>query len=229
MKLIDITGQRFGRLTVIEKLPPRKGGGSDWLCRCDCGKETKAIGSNLRKGDTTSCGCAAKEWAAKMGANSEYIKIRAEKALVHGHKRKSGMSPEYRTWLNIKRRCYDKGCKDYENWGGRGIAVCERWIDSFENFLADMGPRPERLTIDRKDPNKDYSPDNCRWATVQEQGAENRRSLIPVIVRGQSFTNLLAACTYFKVKYSTVANRLHLGVDVETAFFTQGKLPRRKP
>lgn len=227
MKLIDISGQKFGRLTVLHKLPPRDNGGSNWLCRCECGAEFTAIGSNIRKGDTRSCGCLAAEWSKHLGSNKEFISKRAAAVTLHGHKRRGGMTAEYRTWLGIKRRCHDVGYKDYANWGGRGIAVCERWDESFECFLADMGPRPPGHSIDRINPQGDYSPENCRWATAQQQG-ETKRSNIAVTVNGVSFPTLASACRHFGVG-TTVANfRIKAGIDVATAVSHTGRLPPRR-
>ena len=97
----------------------------------------------------------------------------------HGHKTGAGPSAEYRTWLGMKRRCTDVKFKDYANWGGRGISVCDRWNKSFEAFLEDMGPKPsQEHQIDRLNPNDNYHPGNCRWATRQQNSSENRRDII---------------------------------------------------
>ena len=227
MKLIDITGQKFGRLTVLHKLPPRSGGGSDWRCRCDCGAEFTAIGSNIRKGDTRSCGCLAVERASQMGADKEFIAKRSLAVTAHGHKRRSGTTAEYRTWLGIKRRCQDVRHKDYSNWGGRGITVCDRWDRSFESFLADMGPRPAGHSIDRIDPRSGYSPENCRWATAQQQG-DTKRSNIAVIVDGLEFPTLAAACRHFGVNTSVANERIKAGIDVAIAVSHSGRLSARR-
>lgn len=228
MRLIDVTGQRFDRVLVLRKGLPRSNGGSNWVCLCDCSAEFTAIGSNLRKGHTRSCGCLAKEWSSQLGTNKDFIAKRAAKITRHGHKRRGTISPEYRIWLGIKRRCYDTKYKDYPNWGGRGIKVCDRWLHSFEMFLQDMGNRPEGFTIDRLDPNKNYSPENCRWATLQEQGGENKRSNIPVTVGEHAFPTLSAACRFFGVS-PTVANmRMRAGIPPEVAVSHKERLkPRR--
>ncbi|MHB1098433.1 MAG: hypothetical protein ACYCZR_02645 [Burkholderiales bacterium] len=231
MKLIDITGQRFGRLLVLEKMPPRKGGGSDWLCQCDCGKTRVVIGSNLRKGHTTSCGCAATEWASKMGANPTFIEKRAKSTEKHGNKKRSGATVEYKTWLGMKRRCYDIRYKDYPNWGGRGIQVCDKWRESFEQFLADMGARPPgKYSIDRINPDGNYAPENCRWATIQEQGAENKRNLKAIEIDGIEFASLKAACKHFNQGYTMVVERIKSGCSVESAIKTPKRgLPNSRP
>lgn len=213
MRLIDRTGHRYGRLTVTCKdATPRM-----WLCRCDCGAEKLITGSNLASGGVQSCGCLAREWSATMGANPEYIAIRAEKATKHGHKRRSGKSVEYATWLGMKRRCYDTACKDYPRWGGRGIDVCDRWNDSFEAFLQDMGPRPpDKSSIDRLDGSQGYGPGNCRWATPLEQG-ETQRTNMRVSFDGRDFPSLRAACEELGLGYTTVWQRIKAGYSAADA------------
>lgn len=150
--------------------------------------------------------------------------------LVHGHKRAGKASPEYRTWLGMKRRCYDQKCKAYPNWGGRGIRVCDSWNTSFVAFLADMGLRPSPThQIDRLDPEKDYGPDNCRWATPQQQGSENRRGLCPVTVLGIDFPTQAAACRHFGVPATRVNERLKRGASVDDAYSTAGRLQYPRP
>lgn len=164
-----------------------------------------------------------------MGSNPEFIRKRAEKITKHGHKRPGKVSVEYKTWLGMKRRCYDAKYKDYPNWGGRGIKVCDRWNGSFEAFLLDMGPRPPgQYSIDRLDPDKDYSPDNCRWATIEQQGGEHRRGLISVAVDGHEFSSIADACRHFGVNLTTAHERIKAGVPVAIAVSTTGRLkPRR--
>lgn len=224
MKLIDISGQRFGRLLVLEKdKKPRM-----WKCLCDCGNVTLVTGPNLRT-CVRSCGCLAKEWASKLGSNPEFIQKRAQTTTKHGHKRRTGASVEYKTWVSMKRRCYDPLFKDYPNWGGRGIKVCDRWLNDFQAFLADMGERPQGdYSIDRLDPAKDYSPENCRWATMEQQGGENRRGLVPVTVDGVEFKTVKQACLHFGVGVSTALQRIYAGIDPAIAVSTTERLrPRR--
>lgn len=209
---------------------PSKSGGSNWICLCDCGTRFTAIGSNIRKGDTTSCGCVAKEWAIHMGSNVEFIAKRAISGARHGHKRRSGASVEYNTWLGMKRRCYDIKYKDYATWGGRGIRVCDRWNDSFEAFLEDMGPRPsDDHSIDRIEVNGNYEKGNCRWATPQQQAGEHKRNLLVTEIDGKRFESLSAACRAYDISYFLVFERIKRGISLEMAMKTPvRKLPNNR-
>ena len=167
--IIDITGRRFARLTVVAMAEERVHGRIAWHCRCDCGRELIVSGNALQANNTRSCGCYKLD---TTGARRR----------THGKSR----TPEYKNWCAMKARCYDTNNQDYGHYGGRGIRVCERWKDSFENFLADMGTRPHpRSTIERKDPNKDYSPANCQWAS-QKQQTRNKRTSRMLTVDGQT-------------------------------------------
>jgi hypothetical protein len=162
--LKDIIGQRFGRLVVLGREPNRRDNRTLWLARCDCGAEKVVVGHQLRSGSTTSCGCL----------HSEDLAERNRVNATHGLRN----SPLYNTWKNMIDRCVNPKNKRWENYGGRGIAVCDRWSDSVTDFhndiLAEIGPRPAGKSIDRKDNDGNYEPGNVRWATPKEQ--RNNRS-----------------------------------------------------
>jgi hypothetical protein len=159
--VINLRGRRFGRLKVIERAPNTSDWKARWCCRCDCGAELIVLSSNLRRGNTRSCGCLRRDRCADVGSVG-YI--------VHG---RTGTS-EHRAWVNMLQRCENPNHKSYKNYGGRGIAVCERWHD-FQAFVADVGPRPSpSLSLDRIDNDGGYEPGNVRWATRSEQNSNRR-------------------------------------------------------
>lgn len=160
---LSLAGQRFGRLTALSYAGQSAGGAQQWVCACQCGGQTTARAIDLRKGLKRSCGCLAAEGLRRLAAKNR----------THGM---TGTAT-FTVWRSMHARCKNPKSKDYPNYGGRGIAVCERW-DRFENFLADMGERPARLTLERSDNERGYEPGNCRWATIREQNLNTRANRV---------------------------------------------------
>lgn len=163
----DVTGQRFNRLTVIELSHMKRC--AYWRCKCDCGNEVVVPIDGLTTGHTKSCGCHKRD-------NTHRVKYR------HGREPKD----VWHAWCHVRARCYNPKNKSYHRYGGRGIRVCDRWLNSFEAFRDDMRPRPSpQHSIERKDNDGDYTPDNCTWATKKAQ-ARNRRSSVLVEYQGRT-------------------------------------------
>ena len=170
-KMYDITGQRFGRLTVISRAPNNESGNARWNCVCQCGSSIVVQGSHLRALTTRSCGCLQKEVASELTASHRMTDTRV-----------------YRIWRGMKDRCMNKNSKDYVRYGERGIFVCSRWVGSFELFYSDMGDPPtSEHSIERQDNNKGYTPCNCYWAGIYQQ-ANNMRSNRYITYGGRTLT-----------------------------------------
>ena len=165
----DLRGSAFNRLTVMER-DTTKARRPHWMCRCDCGSLVSVASCDLKSGHTKSCGC----WNAEDKVTSN---------TTHGYSR----TPTYISWTNMRNRCTKPSDKRYSSYGGRGIKVCESWMNSFEEFLSDMGEKPKGMTLERIDVNGNYEPGNCKWATPKEQ-ANNWRKSLRADYKGESFT-----------------------------------------
>jgi hypothetical protein len=165
----DLTGKKFGRLTVI-KQAETKNKKTYWLCQCECGNEKIVWAWDLKSGSTRSCGCLAKETKSQ---------------LKHGH----AGTALYKKWVGIKTRCYNSKEKAYKHYGARGIGMCIEWQEDYMNFYnwAINNGYKKGLTIDRIDVNKDYSPENCRWADLETQ-ANNKRNNHLITFNGETHT-----------------------------------------
>lgn len=152
----SIDGKRFGRLLVIGKAHGRY-----WNCICACSKITTVRRDHLTLLKVRSCGCLNADVASSTHSKHNAIN-----------------TPEYKTWCHMKERCLNPNCKDFKNYGGRGINVCDRWMYSFINFFTDMGEKPPGLTIERLDVNGDYEPSNCAWRCRKEQSRNRRNNVL---------------------------------------------------
>ena len=202
-RFIDITGHVFDRLTVVEFLGTRNGS-TYWRCLCECGKQSDVSSANLRRVHTRSCGCLKIENAGKQ-------------KITHAM---SG-SRIYIIWRAMRDRCKNTNVKQFDDYGGRGIKVCQEWDESFECFLLDMGEPAPGLTLDRRDNNKGYSKSNCRWATRKQQ-ANNRRSNRHIDVRGEKMTINQAAET-LHMHRSTIYERLKRGLTGDSLVASTGR------
>jgi hypothetical protein len=206
----DLTNQRFGRLTALN-VCGRSRSYLLWRCKCDCGQETTVPTGRLIGKVTLSCGCLQRERSK-------------ESATRHGL---TGTSEMY-TWNAMWDRCYDPKSKSFARYGGRGIKVCDRWLNSVEAFVQDMGPRPSPdHSIERSDNDGDYEPSNCKWATRHEQ-SRNRRSSRFVKYNGER-VNLLDMANRYNLKRATLTQRLDAGWPVEKALLTPVHVPEPKP
>ncbi len=171
MRRVNLSGHRFGRLTVIQPAASR-GRRTQWLVRCDCGTQ-KSVGTEaLRAGQTFSCGCLAREAIRR-------------RSLTHGDSAGYQRTKEYRAWCHAKGRCFNPNDGKYPCYGGRGIRMCEEWSASFESFLQYMGRCPKGASLDRIDVNGNYEPGNCRWASKEVQH-RNRTDNVFVDYEGQA-------------------------------------------
>ncbi len=161
--LIDLTGQKFGRLTVIERHErpkERRSREAFWLCKCDCGNESTLSGYELRSGNTKSCGCYHKAITSKIHKKHGYCGTRL-----------------YRIYYKMKERCYKPSNDNYKYYGGLGITICDEWLNNFQAFAdwAMSHGYADNLTIDRINNEGNYEPSNCRWITIQEQQRNKRK------------------------------------------------------
>lgn len=185
IKPINITGKKYNKLTAITY-----SGNEEWVFECDCGKRVVKKASDVKRGKTKSC----------------------SRKCTTGNPSKH---PLYQTWDGIKKRCYQPNATGYKNYGGRGITMCDRWLNSFWTFVKDMGNKPFKIaTIERINNNKGYCKDNCVWSSKKEQ-ASNRRNNIIISFKGEDYTlyklckklNLVHSTTYWRLKKSGLSGQ----------------------
>lgn len=211
-KAKDLTGMDFGNLTVLKKIG-RKNGNNLWLCKCKCGNEVECYQYNLERGTSTSCGCLRSFYAKKTRK-------------CHGE----STGTLYKKWGSIKTRCYNKNTPSYKNYGGRGIKMCDEWLE-FWNFRewAYKNGYSEELTLERIDVNGNYSPENCKWIPMEEQ-ANNKRNSCFIEYGGKKQT-LSQWSRELGVGKEVLSYRYHAGWSPEECLFgkaTKGnhQLPR---
>ena len=156
MRVIIKAGDKYGKLTAVEFVHKGKYGNQYWMFRCDCGIKKVIIATRVKNGYSKTCGCSHGDNSYKHGMTN---------------------TPTYISWQSMKNRCLNPNAPDHKHYGGRGIKVCKRWINSFQNFYKDMGVRPKNRTLDRKENDGNYCKSNCRWATPKQQ-RHNRRDTI---------------------------------------------------
>lgn len=192
-KLVDMTGKKYHSLTAICCIGRNAARASVWLFLCDCGVKFEADGSEVRRGGVKNCPDCAR-----------LIKNKA--VTTHG----KTQTREYKIWCAMKRRCYNKNSFGYEAYGGRGISVCDRWLNSFENFYLDMGRVEKGMTLDRIDVNGNYELSNCRWATRLDQ-SNNKRNNRKIEINGVT-KNLVEWAKECNISESTIRRRIKSGV-----------------
>ena len=206
----DLTGMTFGRLKVLKRLPDRILKSNKkvtlWLCLCDCGNTKEVQGSNLKSGKTKSCGCLQKEKVVQFN-------------LKHSNAKRNGSTRLYRIWCGIKTRCTNKNHKDYKCYGGRGITLCQEWLEflPFKQWSEENGYN-NKLSIDRINNNGNYEPSNCRWIPHKEQMYNTRQN------HYISFNNKTLTLHEWSlltgIKETTILNRIRRGWSIERALTT---------
>jgi hypothetical protein len=200
-KLIDLTGQKFGRLIAVRRMSNDKHGHRRWLCLCICKNKTIVRSADLENNKTQSCGC-----------------LQVEKSIKHGYARKRKQSGKYQSWKSMIQRCTNHNNKGYKDYGRKGIVVCEEWLQ-FKNFNKDMPGWKSGLQIDRKNNKKGYYKENCRWATRQQQ-MRNKRNNCYKTYKGKTQLVVEWAKEY-NIPYRTLWSRLYkYGWSMEKALTT---------
>lgn len=197
---------------MLEESSTSRGKPTMWVCKCDCGKAKIAMGSNLKRQKTRSCGCLASEWAKKL----------SRLPIKHGLYNTGA----YRSYCAMIGRCYNPDFANYHKYGAKGVGVCDRWRNSFENFYADMGARPDGTTLDRfPNPKGDYEPSNCRWSNRKEQNRNRGDYNNRFEFQGKNLT-LPAWAEETGISLDALKGRYRQGWDVERMLTTPQKYHR---
>lgn len=196
-----LTNKKIDRLLVTELLEDNGNNTNTiYLCKCDCGNTKQYSHSSLMSGRVKSCGCLNKELQQKFKDN----------LVTHG----LSSNPCYRVWVDMIKRCTNENSNNYYNYGGRGITVCNEWLNSFEKFYKDMGERPgPEYSIDRKDTNGNYEPNNCKWSTDKEQ-ANNRRNNVIIEYLGEKYT-MVELCKKLDIDLIYFRNRYYRNFTID--------------
>lgn len=205
LKFIDLTRQQFNKLIVVRYCNRNKHNQIQWLCKCSCGKETIVTTYKLKSGHTKSCGCLK-------------IEKLIERSTRHTHSTRNRMSTTYKSWSGMIQRCTNKKEKQYADYGGRGISVCDEWL-LFVNFLKDMGEKPNKNhQIDRINNDSDYCKSNCRWATAKQNNRNKRNNHLETY-KGKT-QSMIEWTEEYNILYETLQSRLNCGWSIEKALMT---------
>lgn len=212
MRLVDLTGQKFGRLTVIKREQNDKTNHTRWKCQCNCGNIIVVSGSSLRTGETKSCGC-----------------LRKEKVIKRSLKHSMSSTRIYYIWKAMKQRCYNVKHVEYFNYGGRGIKVCNEWLDkgngfsNFYNWAIENGYK-EDLSIDRINVNGNYEPNNCKWIPFKNQ-CENKTTSHYISYNGQTHT-MKQWSVILNINYDKIRQRIKHNIPKELWFY-KGRINKK--
>ena len=203
----DLTGKKFGNWQVFSRSKNNKVGITQWNCKCTCGEKRVILGKKLRRGSSRSCGCLKKSRDSKGSYNHEL----------------------YQTRIDMIHRCTNSNHKSFPRYGGRGIKICERWLNSkngLQNFISDMGERPKGTQLDRQNNNGNYEPNNCTWATPKQNGRNRNNN---VLITYEEITQPISAWAESTgIRDDTLRNRLKNGWSVKKALTTPVRIKRRK-